>query len=77
MWSDSTELGMECGDKGRSLPVSGMGVKPENVGGHMGEGWFLFPLEQLRLSRMPSAPLVLTTPRSMLGRTQVPVWWPG
>lgn len=41
---------MEHRGSARSLPVSGMGVKPENLRGHMVEGWFLFPLEQLKLS---------------------------
>lgn len=75
MWSDSTELGMGHGGDGKSLPVSGMGVKPENSGEHTWErGCFLFPLEQLKLSppclqHLLSSP----TPCYVLSRTQVPL----
>lgn len=40
MWSENTELGMGHQGNGKSLSVSGMGVKPENPGGDMGERMF-------------------------------------
>lgn len=49
-WSDSTELGVGHQGNEKRLPGSGMGVKPENLGGHIGGGCFLFPFEQMKRS---------------------------